>query len=132
LASHRVSALTACWALQPLRSAPRRGEDAGRAAGGRDAAAELTAALADGQLAAQRAELLGAAAGIAVPACRQMWADAAGKDEATRELVRGIIDRAIEVAEGTADIGKFVAMTHDRANGAEPEPWEQVKAELRL
>jgi prevent-host-death family protein len=67
-----------------------------------------------------------------VEACRQMWADAAGKDEATRELVRGIIDRAVEIAEDTADFGVVVAMREDRTNGAEPEPWEQVKAELGL
>jgi prevent-host-death family protein len=65
-------------------------------------------------------------------ACRQMWADAAGKDEATRELLRGVIDKAMELAEDTADIAEVIAVTEDHASGAEPEPWEQVKSELGL
>jgi prevent-host-death family protein len=64
-----------------------------------------------------------------VEACRQMWADAATQDEATRELVRGIIDRAVEVAEDAADVAVLRASLDDRA---EPEPWEQVKSELGL
>jgi prevent-host-death family protein len=69
-------------------------------------------------------------AGI-VKACQQMWADAAGEDEATRERLRGILDKAIAMAEDTADIGAVIAMQYDRAHGG-AEPWEQVKAELGL
>lgn len=67
-----------------------------------------------------------------VQACEQMWADAVTKDEVTRVAVRAIIERVIEVAEDAADLGELVAAREDRANGAEPIPWEQVKTELGL
>jgi prevent-host-death family protein len=67
-----------------------------------------------------------------VQACRQMWAESADKDEMTRQVLRGVIDRVMELAEDTADVAEVIAVTEDRASGAEPESWEQVKSELGL
>ena len=48
--------------------------------------------------------------------CRRLWQAAATADDATREHIRGMLDRIIEDAE----------------HGSEPIPWEQVKADLGL
>jgi antitoxin Phd len=64
--------------------------------------------------------------------CRQLWDSVAAADEATRATVRAAIDEAIETAEDAADIAVMGAVIEDHESGAEPVPWEQVKAELGL
>lgn len=79
-------------------------------------------------IAADQAE----AARLAVAsAARQMWADAQDRDEATQAAVRAIIDRAVQAAEDAADLA-LIAESRAAAGGAEPEDWQQVKAELGL
>jgi prevent-host-death family protein len=67
-----------------------------------------------------------------VEACRQFWQSVAGADEATRATVRAGLDELIEAAEDIADLAVLRAIRDDRESGAEPVPWEQVKAELGL
>jgi hypothetical protein len=63
---------------------------------------------------------------------RQLWERFADADDATREAIRDLIDVAIELAEDSADLQVLRASMDDRESGAEPEPWEQVKAEQGL
>ena len=69
-----------------------------------------------------------------VETCRQMWQATASRDtdEATREHIRAFIDSLIEAAEDRADVAAIGAVLADNESGAEPKPWEQVKAELGL
>lgn len=63
---------------------------------------------------------------------RQLWERFATADEATRTVIREVIDTATELAEDIADLAVLKASMDDREFGAESEPWEQVKAELGL
>jgi prevent-host-death family protein len=63
---------------------------------------------------------------------RQLWKRAADADDATRATIRELIDEGVEIAEDLADIAVLRASMNDRVSGVEPEPWEQVKAELGL
>jgi prevent-host-death family protein len=81
------------------------------------------------QLAADQARAVEQAV---VETCRQMWQSVAGEDEATRAAVRSVIDKAVALAEDTADLAVIVAAKDDHDSGAEPVPWDQVKAELGL
>lgn len=47
-------------------------------------------------------------------------------------MVRDLIDQAVEAAEDSADLAVLSASLEDRESGAEPESWEQVKANLGL
>ncbi len=64
--------------------------------------------------------------------CRQLWESVADRDEATRSVIRSLIDKTIEVAEDAGDVAVIQAMNEDHDLGAEPIPWEQVKSELGL
>jgi prevent-host-death family protein len=63
---------------------------------------------------------------------RQLWERFKDADDATRTMVRDLIDQSVELAEDHADVAVLRASLDDRESGAEPEPWEQVKAELGL
>ncbi len=47
-------------------------------------------------------------------------------------MIREMIDGSGEAAEDGADYAVLRASLEDRESGAEPESWEQVKAELGL
>jgi antitoxin Phd len=81
------------------------------------------------QLAADRER---AAEQAVVEACRRMWQNVADADEATRTAVRELIDATVALAEDAGDLAAVIAAREDRESGAEPIPWEQVKAELGL
>ncbi len=63
---------------------------------------------------------------------RELWERFADADEPVRAMIRDLIDESIEMAEDSADYAVLRASMDDRESGAEPEPWEQVKAELGL
>jgi len=63
---------------------------------------------------------------------RELWERFADADEPVRAMIRDLIDESIEMAEDSADYAVLRASLDDRESGAEPEPWEQVKAELGL
>lgn len=67
-----------------------------------------------------------------IEACRQMWDSVDPDDKAGRKLVANVINAAIEFAEDKADEAVILAAQNDDEGGAEPLPWEQVKAELGL
>jgi antitoxin Phd len=67
-----------------------------------------------------------------VEACRQVWQSVAGASDATRAAVRAGLDELIEATEDIADLAVLKAVREDHESGAEPVPWEQVKAELGL
>jgi hypothetical protein len=61
-----------------------------------------------------------------------MWQNVAKADESTRTAVRELIDATVTLAEDAGDLAAVIAARKDRESGAEPIPWEQVKAELEL
>jgi prevent-host-death family protein len=63
---------------------------------------------------------------------RDLWERFASADDATRAMIREYIDLSTEAAEDSADLAVLRASLDARESGAEPEPWEQVKAELGL
>lgn len=67
-----------------------------------------------------------------VDTSREIWQGVAEADEHTRLVLRTAIDSAIQAAEDVADAAVVDAVAEDRESGAEPVPWEQVKAELGL
>jgi prevent-host-death family protein len=67
-----------------------------------------------------------------IEACAQLWQAVADEDEATREMFRSRIDVLVSAAEDAGDAAVVLASRADRESGAEPESWEQVKAELGL
>jgi len=81
------------------------------------------------QLEADRARAAQQAVG---EACRQMWANLDPDDKAGRKLMANVINAALEFAEDTADEAVIRAAQNDDEEGAEPVPWEQVKADLGL
>ncbi len=81
------------------------------------------------QLAADRAR---AAQHAVVKACQQMWDSVDKTDAAARATLRAVIETAMDLTEDTADKAVVIAAQEDREAGAEPVPWEQVKAELGL
>jgi antitoxin Phd len=67
-----------------------------------------------------------------VDACQQMWESVADADETTRAAVRRVIEQALALAEDAGDLAVVAATEADHEAGAEPAPWEQVKADLGL
>jgi len=67
-----------------------------------------------------------------VETCERLWAHVDDKDEATRAVVRGLIDQAVSAAEDVGDEAALAAAEEERESGAELGSWEQVKAELGL
>lgn len=65
-------------------------------------------------------------------ACSQLWRSVASADDGTRDAVRAVINQMITIAEDAADTAVADAARAERESGAEPLPWEQVKAELGL
>ncbi|MGB6455590.1 MAG: type II toxin-antitoxin system prevent-host-death family antitoxin [Streptosporangiaceae bacterium] len=63
---------------------------------------------------------------------RQLWERFKDADEDIRIMIRDAIDSSTEVSEDAADFAVLRASLDARESGAEPEPWEQVKAELGL
>jgi prevent-host-death family protein len=64
--------------------------------------------------------------------CRRLWAAAAETDDATREHVRQTLDLIMDDAEDLADQAVVRAVDEDAEHGAEPIPWDQLKADLGL
>lgn len=65
-------------------------------------------------------------------ACRALWLGVRDADETTRAAVRTVIGRLMDTAEDASDQAAFDAATAERRSGAQPVPWEQVKAEMGL
>jgi len=68
----------------------------------------------------------------AVDTCERLWEYVADRDKATKAAVRQLIDMVIRDAEDFADMAALRAAEEERESGAEPVPWEQVKADLGL
>jgi len=65
-------------------------------------------------------------------ACRALWLSVEDAGEQTRAVVRAVIDELMDTAENASDMAALEAAEAERQNGAQPIPWEQVKAELGL
>lgn len=65
-------------------------------------------------------------------ACRALWLGVRDADGKTQAAVREAIGRMMEAAEDASDLAAVDAAMAERQAGAQPIPWEQVKAELGL
>jgi prevent-host-death family protein len=65
-------------------------------------------------------------------ACRELWLGVKDAAEPTRAAVRVVIDKLMDAAEDASDLAAVDAAEAERQAGAQPVPWEQVKAELGL
>jgi prevent-host-death family protein len=89
----------------------------------------LAIVMSPAQLAADQAR---AEQNAVVRTCRLLWESAASANQTTRDVLRGLIDKAIENAEDTADVAVVAASDEDQLLGSIPIPWSQVKADLDL
>jgi antitoxin Phd len=65
-------------------------------------------------------------------ACRALWLSVKDASEQTQTAVRAVIDELMDTAENASDLAAVDAAEAERQAGAQPVPWEQVKAELGL
>jgi antitoxin Phd len=65
-------------------------------------------------------------------ACRALWLGVKDADERTQAIVRAIVGELMDTAEDATDLAALDASESERQAGAQPIPWEQVKAELGL
>jgi len=65
-------------------------------------------------------------------ACRALWLGVRDADEKTRAAVREVISHLMDAAEDASDQAAVDAAMSERQAGAQPLPWEQVKAEIGL
>jgi antitoxin Phd len=65
-------------------------------------------------------------------ACRALWLGVQDASEQTRAAVRAVIATLMDAAEDASDLATLDAAQAERETGAQPVPWEQVKAELGL
>jgi hypothetical protein len=65
-------------------------------------------------------------------ACRALWLSVKDAGEQTQTVVRAVIDDLMDNAENASDLAAVDAAEAERQAGAQPVPWEQVKAELGL
>lgn len=67
-----------------------------------------------------------------VAACRALWLGVKDADERTQAIVRVVVGELTDTAEDDSDLAALDASEAERQAGAQPVPWEQVKAELGL
>jgi len=65
-------------------------------------------------------------------ACRALWLGVQDASEQTRAAVRAVIATLMDAAEDASDLATLDAAQAEGETGAQPVPWEQVKAELGL
>lgn len=65
-------------------------------------------------------------------ACRALWLGVKDAGERTQAVVRAVIGDLMDSAEDATDLAALDASEAGRQTGAQPVPWEQVKAELGL
>jgi len=65
-------------------------------------------------------------------ACRALWLGVKDADEQTQATVRAVIGALMDGVEDASDLAALDAAQAEREAGAQPAPWEQVKAELGL
>jgi hypothetical protein len=67
-----------------------------------------------------------------VAACRALWLGVKDADERTQAIVRVVVGELMDTAEDVTDLAALDASEAERRAGAQPIPWEQVKAKLGL